>query len=136
MTFNELIKMYLEKQCQTDEALAAVYDESKVKGACDYIRKQAQKQAVSGCAMIEDEIVFKWARDFMYGDIEQEENKPIVKPGKTDTSHAPSDDVPLDGEKSDTNYTKPFVKKTAIVEKKPAADDPRQLNLFDFGGDE
>lgn len=132
MKFQEAIKEYFIKSIETDAALEAVYDEEKMDACCEYIRKQAQKHAVKGCACIEDTIVYKWARDYMYGDIEPDD-KPIVKPGKKDTSHEPSEDVELDGENS---CIKPFVQKTAVVEKKAPADDPRQLNLFDFGGNE
>lgn len=69
----DVIKKYFEKAIETDEALKNVYDEKKLDACIKYIREQARKQAKNGCACIEDEVVYKWARDFMYGDIPAEE---------------------------------------------------------------
>lgn len=35
-----------------------------IDGMYDYIKKEAQKQAVNGCAMIEDEVVYGWGRHY------------------------------------------------------------------------
>lgn len=76
----ERIKAFFIEAIKTDAALAEAYDEKKLPDCWKYITKQAQKQAKNGCAMIEGAEVFKWARDFMYGDIEPEEKKPEQKP--------------------------------------------------------
>lgn len=137
MELKEAIKKYLEEACKTDEALADAYKEDQIDACCDYIRSQARKEARGSCACIEDVIVYKWARDFMYGDIAEKDKKAIIKAGKKDTSLNPNEyktDAELEDEKH--NYIKPFVQKAAIIEKKAVAEDPRQLNLFDFGGAE
>lgn len=69
MSGKERIKQYFEEAIKTDEALKNAYDEKKLNDCWDYITKQAKKAATGNCACIEDAEVFKWARDFMYGDI-------------------------------------------------------------------
>lgn len=69
MSGKERIKQYFEEAILTDEALKNVYDEKKLNDCWDYITKQAKKAATGNCACIEDAEVYKWARDFMYGDI-------------------------------------------------------------------
>ena len=64
--YEKLIKDYLDKESEQDAALKAVYQSDKI-GACfTYIKGQAKKKAVNGCAMIEDTQVYKWARDYFY----------------------------------------------------------------------
>lgn len=64
--YEKLIKDYLDKESEQDAALKAVYQSDKI-GACfTYIKNQAKKKAVNGCAMIEDTQVYKWARDYFY----------------------------------------------------------------------
>jgi len=68
----ERIKAYFEEQIKTDTALAEVYQESKLNDCWKYIISQAKASAKNGCAMIEDSVVYKWARDFMLGDVPQQ----------------------------------------------------------------
>lgn len=75
----ERIKAYFEEAIKTDPALAEAYKPEKLEECWKYIISQAKKQAKNGCAMVEDSEVFKWARDFMYGDIPEEEKKPEPK---------------------------------------------------------
>lgn len=77
------IKEYFEEAIKNDEALRNVYDESKLKECWNYITQQAKKAATGNCACIEDAEVYKWARDFMYGDIAKED-KPNVKENNTE----------------------------------------------------
>lgn len=67
----EAIKKYFEEAIKTDEALAQVYDEKKLDKCMTYITDQARKHLGGKNGGIEDTIVYKWARDFMYGDIEK-----------------------------------------------------------------
>lgn len=64
----DIMKYYFEEAIKTDSALAQVYDEAKLKDCMAYVKKQAQKYAINGMAMITEEVVYKWARDFYYGD--------------------------------------------------------------------
>lgn len=60
----QVIKNYLETQIVEDAALKEKYDPEKLSACYKYIVSQARKQADNGCAMIEDAVVYKWARDF------------------------------------------------------------------------
>lgn len=85
----EAIKKYFEEQIKVDAALAEVYQETKLEGCVSYIQKQARKQISGTAGFIADEVVYKWARDFMLGDIE-EEKKPAKKNDKTTTAETES----------------------------------------------
>lgn len=65
----ERIKAYFEEQIKTDPALAEAYKEEKLRKCWQYIMSQAKKEAKNNCAMIEEAQVYKWARDFMLGDV-------------------------------------------------------------------
>ena len=58
------VKAYLERQIEADAALREKYDASLVKKCFEYITEQARKQADGDCAVVEDALVYKWARDF------------------------------------------------------------------------
>lgn len=62
-TFENIIKEYIEKACQTDEVLAGKYEKSgkDIMGCCKYIKSQARKKAQNGCAVIADAEVYGWA---------------------------------------------------------------------------
>ena len=75
----EIIKRYLEEQIKQDAALRALYVPSKIKECFNFIKSQAQKKAVNGCAMIEDAQVFKWARDYYLGDLPKTADKETVE---------------------------------------------------------
>lgn len=62
-TFENIIKEYIEKACQTDEVLAGKYEKSgkDIVGCCKYIKSEAKKKAKNGCAVIADAEVFGWA---------------------------------------------------------------------------
>lgn len=96
MSGKERIKQYFEEAILTDEALKNVYDEKKLNDCWDYITKQAKKAATGNCACIGGAEVFKWARDFMYGDIAKdnvnENNNSEIK-----------SDVPEESETSEQN---------------------------------
>lgn len=69
------IKQYFEETIQTDPAIAAVYDESKLNDCMSYIMKMARKEIKGSSGFIEDSQVLKWARDFMLGDIAEEDKQ-------------------------------------------------------------
>lgn len=62
-SFQDIIKAYLDKRAKKDSLFAVTYakQNKSIEECCSYIRSQAKKQADSGCAMIEDDVVFGWA---------------------------------------------------------------------------
>ena len=80
-TLAETLKQYFEIAIETDPALKEVYDEKKLDECEKYINNRARKLATSNMAMVESSVVFKWARDFFYGDTEDENAKPEIAEG-------------------------------------------------------
>ncbi len=154
----ERIKAYFEEQIKTDEALKAVYDESKLDKCWKYIVSQARKLATSNCAMVEDAVVYKWARDYMLGDVEEE--KPAEKKEEPVTvqeevpaqeeietvADTPEEETPATEEienvvdepeetvepEEEPIEEVPQVEEKPAVEKKEDKPEPEQLFLFDF----
>lgn len=89
MKFEDVIKEYLTTAIESDPALKAAYSESKITGCCNYIKSQAKKQAQNGCAAIEDADVYKWARDYMYGDTTEEVEAPQMEECEVTTFEEP-----------------------------------------------
>lgn len=60
------IERYLLKRAVSDPELATkLKDPSKsIEGCMKYIKDQARKKAINGCAMIEDEVVYGWAMHY------------------------------------------------------------------------
>lgn len=81
----EVVKSYLEQQIQKDEFLRIFYKPEKIKKCFEYIKSQARKKAVSGCAMVEYNVVFNWARDY-YTDVLPKEKEEVKKEDPTKTS--------------------------------------------------
>ena len=107
--YSRLIAEHLTKRINDDEGFAAdVLKESKTfKGCFQYIQSEARKQAVGGCAAIEDNTVYEWAEDYYRkADVSKKTEKKSAK--KPSTSR---------GQK----------KKTAT---KPMSTDDGQLMLF------
>jgi len=63
----KIILEHLIQECEKDDSLKNNI-ETKIKntplGMFQYIKKKAQEFAVDGCAMIEDNKVFEWAREY------------------------------------------------------------------------
>ena len=78
----EIIKKYLEDLCRTDAAIADKYEESKLDACLAYINSEAKKYLKSVSGFIEDAIVYKWARDFILGDITEAFTAPENKAAK------------------------------------------------------
>lgn len=72
MNFKETLEKYFENITKTDNAIKSVYSKDKLNDCAEYIIKMAQKEATGRCAVISDEVVYKWARDFYLGDIEKD----------------------------------------------------------------
>lgn len=77
MDFKEIIKVHLVKMAEQDAAFAERYKtEGKTLDKCiNYITSQARKQAKSGCAYVEDAVVYGWAVHYY-----QEEDKDLDLP--------------------------------------------------------
>lgn len=76
-----IILKHLEKECETDNSLKNNI-ETKLNntplGMFNYIKDKARKEAIDGCAMIEDSKVYEWAREY-WNDYEETE-KPQEQP--------------------------------------------------------
>ena len=77
----QTLKQYFDIAIETDPALKEVYDEKKLDECGKYINNRARKLASNNMAMVESSVVFKWARDFFYGDMEDENAKPEIDKG-------------------------------------------------------
>ena len=73
------VKRYLDEQSAKDNCLRSFYLPSKIKDCFNYITEQARKEAVSGCAMVEDSVVYKWARDYYIEVLPKEAEKEAVE---------------------------------------------------------
>lgn len=114
MSFEETLKEYFNKIVKEDTAIKAVYDEAKINECVNYIVSCAEKQESKNCAVVSDEIVYKWARDFYLGDIE----------GDYKAEETPQAEVLHDDEMTDTKPNKAKITKSNFEKK--------QLNLFEF----
>ena len=57
-----IIVNHLKLHTELNEAF--LNEEKNLKDMAEHIRNKAKKQATNGVAVIEDEIVFKWAREY------------------------------------------------------------------------
>ena len=57
-----IIAKHLMQHTELDQAY--LNEEKNLKDMAEYIKGKAKKQATGGVAVIEDEIVFKWAREY------------------------------------------------------------------------
>lgn len=129
----ERIKAYLEEQIKTDEALKAVYDESKLDKCWGYIVSQARKLATSNCAMVEDAVVYKWARDYMLGDVETPVEKEVPsEPVQEETSTKEEIETVAAEPEEEPIEEVPQVEEKPVEEKKEDKPEPVQQFLFDF----
>lgn len=119
-TFENIIKGYIEKACQSDEVLAKKYEDSgkDIEGCCKYIKSEAKKKAKNGCAVISDAEVFGWAIHYFDEGLKAPENAPQAK-----VTTSPTAEV-----------VKPEASKPApkpVDKAKPKKDDGL-MSLFDF----
>lgn len=78
----QAIQTYLEDFAKTSIEFQKKYDVSKIENCINFIMKQAKEFLKSKNGYIEDNIVFKWARDYFNDDIfaqEQAEQEKIKK---------------------------------------------------------
>lgn len=64
----QMVKDYLEEEIKKDEALRNVYNADNIHKCFEYIVNQARELAVNGCAMVEDAVVYHWAREWYLED--------------------------------------------------------------------
>ncbi|MBQ0154120.1 MAG: PcfK-like family protein, partial [Bacteroidales bacterium] len=78
--YEELIWKHLEGVAAQDPVFAEKLKDEKhsIKGCMKYITDEARKQAVQGCAMVEDQVVYGWA--IHYYDEEVKEPEVVAKP--------------------------------------------------------
>ena len=117
MNLTEQIKKYCEELAKSDVDFATHYNPDKISACCNYITNQARKLAKGNCACVEDSVVYKWARDFFYGDTEE----PAINQDETSND----EEEILDEEEIET---KPATVITAKKEKK--SDEQYQMSLF------
>lgn len=110
------IKKYCEELAKSDIEFASHYNPDKISACCNYINNQARKIIKSGCGFIEDPVVYKWTRDFFYGDTEE--------PATNQTETSDDEEENLEEEIE----TKPATVITAKKEKK--SDEQYQMSLF------
>lgn len=89
----EIIKQYLEKQCEQDEALKAVYNPDKIDECYDFITSCVRQIATGSEACLEDAVVFKMARDFFLEDVPTLEEKKKDKKADKKTDAMPEDEA-------------------------------------------
>ncbi len=121
----ERIKAYFEEQIKTDPALAEAYKEEKMDKCWKYITSQAKSQAKNGCAMIEDAQVYKWARDFMLGDVpEAKEEIQTGAPAEDNNSVTSEIETIEEGTAEEINAEEPeeVAEKEPVINGKKIAD--------------
>jgi hypothetical protein len=121
MSFEETLKEYFNKIVKEDTAIKAVYDEAKINECVNYIVSCAKKQASKNCAVVSDEIVYKWARDFYLGDIEEDYKEDATANVQVVQSGADDEEI---------EEVKP--KKEAKAKVSKPNFEKAQLNLFEF----
>lgn len=129
----EAIKKYFEEQILSDSALKEVYQENKLDECIKYITEKARKKLNGKSGAIEDSIVYKWARDFMLGDIEEEYKSKITQQ-KKEPENIPEENNQIEDteEEADEAAEEEITEKQQGEDKKPAKENPEQQLLFDF----
>ena len=138
MTFEEIIKAYLDKRAAEDPLFAQSYSkEGKTLDKClSYIKGEAKKQAEKLCAVIEDEVVYGWAVHYYdEDDIEVEEDKSEVTVATSEAiSREKAEKMAAEELKALAGGNVPHKTKEAVKTAKKAEPrfEDRQLLLFDM----
>lgn len=124
----DIIKKYLEEQCEKDEALKALYKPSHIDGCYNFILECVRKTATGGCnAVVEDAVVFKMARDYFIEILPKiTEDAPEVKPAEVEKVQETVKEVT--GQIEEDAAEEPAEEKLEIqsVEETPAEPEPEQ----------
>lgn len=122
----KIIHDYIQSVRENDTALQNSFIEGMDKECFSYIRENARKQSQGDCAMIEDNVVFKWARDFYNDGIALKELE--EKKAKEQKESEKKAKAKADAERKkilDEFYSKPMTEKKNVN-----TDDFVQLELF------
>ena len=97
-----IIKQYLEKQCQVDEALKSLYRPEKIDDCWNFITEAVKAMPRQGNTVcVEDAVVFKMARDFYLEILPKlAETPPEVSKACEDCKAETPDDAELENENS------------------------------------
>ena len=89
--FELAIKKYLDGRALSDPLFATTYAKKNksLKECCAYIRQEAKKQAVHGCAAIADDTVYGWAVHYYDEDSIKVESAPSAKVVAPTSTKAP-----------------------------------------------
>lgn len=134
----EILKLYFEEAIKNDAALKAVYNPDKLQDCYAFIRKNAEKQKYNNCAMIDSDIVFKWGRDYFYGDTSPELDTTVnIEAIEKQTLEAAKEIHPQEKKliisKVEQEEEKTVIQKKEKKQKVPVYDGP---DLFDFDNPE
>ena len=76
----QIVCNYLKELCNNDEYLRNAIlekENNSVDGMWNYIKDKAKKEAINGCACIEDNTVFSWARDYWLDVEDKKQEEPV-----------------------------------------------------------
>lgn len=76
----QIVCNYLKELCNNDEYLRNAIlekENNSVDGMWNYIKDKARKEAINGCACIEDNTVFSWARDYWLDVEDKKQEEPV-----------------------------------------------------------
>lgn len=76
----QIVCNYLKELCNNDGYLRNAIlekENNSVDGMWKYIKDKAKKEAINGCACIEDNIVFSWARDYWLDVVDTKQEEPV-----------------------------------------------------------
>ncbi|MCR5461862.1 MAG: PcfK-like family protein [bacterium] len=76
----QIVCDYLKELCNSDEYLRNAIlekENNSVDGMWNYIKDKAKKEAINGCACIEDNTVFSWARDYWLDVVDTKQKEPV-----------------------------------------------------------
>ena len=137
---------FLLKQFETDEPLKNAYKERKVTldAIYTFIRDQASKKQINGCAMVSSEEVFGWAIHFIQdGSIPNElqnatevtltEEKKASLTAQAEEEFKQQELARLAKEKADAEAKEKERKRKALEKEKKEREESGQMSLFDFG---
>ncbi|MBQ0154162.1 MAG: PcfK-like family protein [Bacteroidales bacterium] len=141
--YEELIWKHLEGVAAQDPVFAEKLKDEKhsIKGCMQYITGEARKQAVQGCAMVEDQVVYGWA--IHYYDEEVKEPEVVAKPATITAKPA----KPTAKKRDSKALNSANVQTTTQTEKAPqnapktpeqpkkAAPKPKQSDIFQLSFD-
>lgn len=137
---------FLLKQFETDEPLKNAYKERKVTldAIYTFIRDQASKKQINGCAMVSSEEVFGWAIHFIQdgsipNELQNATEVTLTKEKKASLTAQAEEEFKqqelarLAKEKADAEAKEKERKRKALEKEKKEREESGQMSLFDFG---